>query len=164
MMLSSRCFLMKEQWCVSQVWLNCVGRRFWQHFDRHHSVPIEISLNFQWQKILYLKKYIWTRHLLCKRLRCYHSTSKTQVAERIFKLKWFIRFLEFAEFTEFLIHLGKTPMTGCIDGRSDHVNLIIAIKDYAIFVLQLLYWDSHVPVFRPTTTQETDVEVNFIVA
>ena len=26
-------------------------------------------------------------------------------------LQWFIRFLEFAEFTEFLIHLGETPMT-----------------------------------------------------
>ena len=25
-------------------------------------------------------------------------------------LQWFIRFPEFAEFTEFLFHLGKTPM------------------------------------------------------
>ena len=30
-------------------------------------------------------KRIWTCHLLCKRPRCYHSASNTQVAERIFK-------------------------------------------------------------------------------
>ena len=36
--------------------------------------------------ILYFQKIIQTCHLLCKRPRCYHSASKTQVAERIFKL------------------------------------------------------------------------------
>ena len=30
-----------------------------------------------------------------------------------FMLQWFIRFPEFAEFTEFLFHLGKTPMFVC---------------------------------------------------
>ena len=40
----------------------------------------------QWQKILYCKKIIQTCHLLCKRPRCCHSASKTQVAERIFIL------------------------------------------------------------------------------
>ena len=29
---------------------------------------------------------VWTCHLLCKSPRCYHSASKTRVAERIFKL------------------------------------------------------------------------------
>ena len=40
----------------------------------------------QWQKILYFKNIIQTCHLLCKRPRCYNSASKTQVAERVFKL------------------------------------------------------------------------------
>ena len=40
----------------------------------------------QWHKILYFKQIIRTCHLLCKRLGCYHSTSRTQVAERIFEL------------------------------------------------------------------------------
>ena len=40
----------------------------------------------QWQKILYFKKIIQSCHLLCKRPICYHSTNKTHVAERIFKL------------------------------------------------------------------------------
>ena len=30
-------------------------------------------------------------------------------------LQWFIRFTEFAEFTEFLIHLGKTELA--LDGK-----------------------------------------------
>ena len=38
------------------------------------------------QKILYLKIICQKCHLLCKKLRCYHSASKTRVAERIFKL------------------------------------------------------------------------------
>ena len=38
-------------------------------------------------KILYFKKTIWTCHLLWKRWTCYHSVSKTRVAERIFKLR-----------------------------------------------------------------------------
>ena len=38
-------------------------------------------------KKYYFQKIIWTCHLLCERPRCYHSTSKTQVAERIFKLR-----------------------------------------------------------------------------
>ena len=37
-------------------------------------------------KILYFKKIIRISYLMCKRPRCYHSASKTQVAERIFKL------------------------------------------------------------------------------
>ena len=39
----------------------------------------------QWQKIVF-KKIFRTRQLLCKRPGCYHSASKTEVAERIFKL------------------------------------------------------------------------------
>ena len=33
-------------------------------------------------------------------------------------LQWFIRFPEFAEFTEFLIHLGQTPLL-CIIGQHE---------------------------------------------
>ena len=52
---------------------------------------------------------------MCKRPGCYHSTSKTHVRDRILKLSPIhasvtIRFPEFAEFSEFLIHLGKTLM------------------------------------------------------
>ena len=36
--------------------------------------------------LFYFKNIIWTCHLRCKRRRCYHSTSKAQVAEMIFKL------------------------------------------------------------------------------
>ena len=32
-----------------------------------------------------------------------------------FKLQWFIRFPEFAEFSEFLFHLGKTPLSTICD-------------------------------------------------
>ena len=67
-------------------------------------------------KILYFKNIVPTCHLLCKRPRCYQSASKTQVAQRIFKLnpfmlQWFTGFPEFAEFTEFLIHLGKSRLS-----------------------------------------------------
>ena len=65
---------------------------------------IWVSLNvftgfaeFSDKKYYIFKNVIWTYHLLCKRPRCYHSVSKTQVAE-------------FDEFTEFLIHLLKTPL------------------------------------------------------
>ena len=37
-------------------------------------------------KILYFQKIIQTSDLLCERSRCYHSASKTHVAEWIFKL------------------------------------------------------------------------------
>ena len=37
-------------------------------------------------KILHLKMIIQTSNLLCKRWRCYHSASKGQVTDRIFKL------------------------------------------------------------------------------
>ena len=40
---------------------------------------------FPWKNILVIKSFR-TCHLLCMRLRCYHSASKTQVSERIFKL------------------------------------------------------------------------------
>ena len=33
-------------------------------------------------------------------------------------LQWFIRFPEFAEFIEFLIHLGKTPLSSLIHAQS----------------------------------------------
>ena len=42
-----------------------------------------------------------TCHLLCKRLVCYHSASKTHLNWVQFMLQLFIRFPEFAEFTEF---------------------------------------------------------------
>ena len=55
---------------------------------------------------------------MCKRLGCYHSASKIHVRDRIIKLcpnqfmpQWFIRFPEFTEFSEFLFHLGKTPLS-----------------------------------------------------
>ena len=71
----------------------------------------------QWQKILYFKKTILTCYLLCKRPRCYLSTSKTQVAEIIFKLSpihasviYQIPWIR-AEFTEFLIHYEKGQLT-----------------------------------------------------
>ena len=52
--------------------------------------------------------------LFCRRPRCYYSTNKTPVRDRIFKwtqfmLQWFIRFPEFADFSEYLFHLGTTP-------------------------------------------------------
>ena len=54
---------------------------------------------------IFVIKRTWTCHLLCKRPRCYHSTIKTHVRDRIFKLSPFhasaiIRFPEFTEFNE----------------------------------------------------------------
>ena len=53
----------------------------------------EFSLNvftecseFSVKIILYFRKNIQTYHLLCKRPRSYHSASKTQVTDRIYKL------------------------------------------------------------------------------
>ena len=40
----------------------------------------------QWQKVLYFKKTIRTCHFLCMRSGCYHSASKIQVRDGIFKL------------------------------------------------------------------------------
>ena len=66
----------------------------------------------QWQKyILYLKKIIRTCHVQCNQSGCYHKASKAQVAETIFKSNsCFTDLSYFPEFTEFLIHLGRTPM------------------------------------------------------
>ena len=53
------------------------------------AVVVEFSQMFSLNsvtKILYSKTIIQTCHLLCKRPRCYYSTSKTQVADRIFEL------------------------------------------------------------------------------
>ena len=79
--------------------------------------PWIFSLNSanQWLKISIIER-IWTCHLLHKIPGWYHSTSKTQLRDRIFKFapppqfmrQWFIRFPEFAEFTEFPFHSGKT--------------------------------------------------------
>ena len=81
----------------------------------------EFSLNvftefseFSDKNIFHYNKRAWTCKLLCKRPGCYHSTSKTHVKDRIFKLspkfilQWFI---SFPEFTEFLFYLGKTPVS-----------------------------------------------------
>ena len=59
----------------------------------------------KWQKYFchYSKR---TRiHLLCKSPGWYHSTSKTHLRDRIFKLNPI-----HASFSEFLVHLGKTPL------------------------------------------------------
>ena len=40
----------------------------------------------QWQKNCHYTKSAWTCHLLCKRPGCYHSTSKTHVRDRNFKM------------------------------------------------------------------------------
>ena len=49
-------------------------------------------------------------------LGCYHTTIKRHVIDRIFKLtpihaSLIISFPEFTEITEFLFHLGKTPVS-----------------------------------------------------
>ena len=56
-----------------------------------HPEPIVFSLNvslnsFNYDNKYYVSKIIRTCHLLCKRPRCFHSISKTQVSETIFKL------------------------------------------------------------------------------
>ena len=62
---------------------------------------------FSDKNICHYSKRAQTCHLLCKRPGCYHSTSKTHLKGRIFKLSpihasvFKIRFPEFAEFTEF---------------------------------------------------------------
>ena len=68
---------------------------------------------FNIKNICHYSKMARTSHLLCKRSVCYHSASKTQVAERIhppppqFMLQWFIRFPEFIEFKESSITFRK---------------------------------------------------------
>ena len=63
------------------------------HVLEHSSNPIEFSLNvctefaeFSDKNIFQYSKMAWTYHLLCKRPGCYHSTSKTHMRARIFKL------------------------------------------------------------------------------
>ena len=58
-----------------------------------HSKSKRIGLNvstkfpeFSDKNICHYNKKAWTCHLLCKRPGCYHSTSKTHVRDRIFKL------------------------------------------------------------------------------
>ena len=62
--------------------------------------------------IIFFKKSIQTCHLPCKRPRCHHGTSKTQVAEKNFELSPVHASViyQFPKFAEFLIHLGKTPL------------------------------------------------------
>ena len=50
------------------------------------NVFVEFSKIIQWQKYCHHSKRVPTCHLLCKRSRCYHSTSKTHVRDRNFKL------------------------------------------------------------------------------
>ena len=77
------------------------------------NVAIEInnSANSVTKHFIILKRLVETA-TSCVRDQ---DASKTQVAEKIFKLSpvhasVIIRFHEFAEFTEFLIHLGETSL------------------------------------------------------
>ena len=71
---------------------HCWSKRFIWVFPKY----CQWILWIQWQKYYILKMVIRACHFLCKRPRRYQ-----------FMLQWFIRF---PEFTEFLIHLGKTPL------------------------------------------------------
>ena len=91
---------------------------------------IEFSLNvftelceFSNRNIFHYSKRAGTYHPVtsCERPRCYHSASEKHVRDRIFKLtpihaSVIINLPEFAEFSEFLFHLGKTPIGGHFQG------------------------------------------------
>ena len=70
------------------------------------------SLNLA-TKIFVIEK-VQTCHLLCKKLGCYHSTSKTRVTDRIFKLSPMYASMIYQDSLnsiKVLLHLGKTPLT-----------------------------------------------------
>ena len=46
-------------------------------------------------------------------------------------LHWFIRFPEFAEITEFPLHLGKTPMGPLIQQNFNEKNLLFDLLQHA---------------------------------
>ena len=74
--------------------------------------PVHASMEFFLNVFTAVTKRARTYHLLCKRPWCYHSVSKTQARDNSFKLTrfmihWFISFPEFAEITEFPLHLEK---------------------------------------------------------
>ena len=54
--------------------------------ERRETFEFSLNVFTEFSEILYFKKIIRTCHLLCKRPRCYHSASKTEVTEKIFKL------------------------------------------------------------------------------
>ena len=91
-------------------------------FLLHCINTFEFSLNvfteFSDKKICHHSKRTWTCHPATS---CVRDQDATTVPARhmwetgslnwvLFMLQWFIRFPEFAEFSEFLFHLGKTPL------------------------------------------------------
>ena len=85
---------------------SCPELTTWTYFDFSQWIFFKCFTEFRDQNICRYSKRAWTCHLLCKRPGYSHSTSKTHVRGRIFKLSpihssVIFRFPEFAEFTEF---------------------------------------------------------------
>ena len=121
--------------------LNCLSEGFSPNNYKNiwvfpNSLANSVTRNIIFQKI------IGTCHLLCKRPRCYHSTSKTKVAERIFKLSpvhaLVIYLISWIRWIEYLIQLGKTPLNpSCISVKWTHVPVdivfIFTIESFPLF-------------------------------
>ena len=75
-----------------------------------------LKAEFSDKNICHYRKRARTCHLLSERPGCYHSTGKTNARDRIFKLLPIngSDSLIFTEFSEFLFHLGKTPLDLCV--------------------------------------------------
>ena len=73
-----------------------------------NTCTFEFSLNVHTEFVDW-KNNIQTCNPLCQRPGCYHSASKTQITDGIFKLILLHNsvFIWFPEFTEFPFHLGK---------------------------------------------------------
>ena len=96
----------------------------------------------------------------------YHSASKTQIADRIFKLNPFhasvnFRFPDFDKFSEFLIHLGKTPLNPfCISVKWAHIlvdivfifllNPFLCFTHFSVCSLHAMRW--HFYLFQVSLT------------
>ena len=72
---------------------------------------IEFS-EFSDKNVCHYSKRAWTCHLLCKTSGCSHRPARHRwetesLNSAQFILQWLIRFPEFADVSEFLLHLGK---------------------------------------------------------
>ena len=103
-----------------------------------------------WQKIFVIKR-TRTCHLLCKRPGCYHSTSKTHVRDRIFKLSpihaWVVYQIPWIPFRKtpiftptFLLNIGSVVLKQTQVYVSTLVEFILVNVVTLLYKLELNIW------------------------